>query len=375
VSIKPRYLGRIGRTARRLLGILGFGPHLLRAMSFTRKLDVLIVPGTGILDDFCSGPLGIPLDVFLWCLAARLTRTPVWFVSIGAGPIAHPLSRWLMVSAARMAQYRSYRDVNSKEFLAQAGVDTDDDLVFPDIAFDLPRPDSVAAAGPTDSLTVGVGVMEYWGWQASSESSAIHGTYQDGLSRFCVWLLEKGHRIRLLSGDSSDHRAIQALKTLIEVRLGDPTLMPNVLAEPARDLADVMTQMAATDVVVATRFHNVVCALKMGKPTLSLSYAEKNAALLEDAGLGGYVQHVEGFDIEELKVRFEQIAAERATLARSIAAFSALAKKRLQRQEELLAARLHGYQPDGGATAGSPAGYRGNGAAACRTPARASKGL
>ncbi|HEY7669695.1 MAG TPA: polysaccharide pyruvyl transferase family protein [Hyphomicrobium sp.] len=335
-------LRHAGRFARRLLRVLGAGPSLVRAMAQTRRLDALIIPGTGILDDFCSGPLGVPLDVFVWCLAARLTRTPIWFASIGAGPILHPLSRWLMVAAAKLAQYRSYRDASSKSFLSRAGVDTFGDLVFPDLAFDLPRPDANARP-PEEPLTVGVGVMEYWGWRDSADfSSAIHGSYQDRLSRFCVWLLERGYRVRLLPGDDMDHRAIRALRVLLEVRLSDPSLVHNVIAEPAHDLADVMTQMARTDVIVATRYHSLVCALKMGKPTLSLSYAEKNAALLEDAGLDRYVEHVEGFEVERLKGRFEELVAERATLAQSIAAFGALTKKRLQHQEELLRARLRG---------------------------------
>jgi len=335
----------VGTALRRLRSVLLAIPNFFYALARLRRLDVMIVPGTGILDDFCSGPLGIPLDVFIWCLAARITRTPVWFVSIGAGPITHPLSHRLMVWAAKLAQYRSYRDTNSKLFLTGAGVDTQRDLVFPDIAFHLPRPEATPARPADAPLTVGVGVMAYWGWKESTESSAIHGTYQDSLSRFCAWLLEKGYRVRLLSGDDMDDRAIRSLKSLLEVRLSDPSLISNVLAEPAHDLAGVMAQMAGTDVVVATRYHNVVCALKMGKPTMSLSYAEKNAALLEDAGLGSYVDHVEGFDIEGLKARFEELVAERTTLVQSIAAFGALAKKRLQNQEELLRARFHGPPP------------------------------
>ncbi len=346
IAISPSYLSGASRFIKRLLVLVGIGGNLLRALAFTHRVDALIIPGTGILDDFCSGPLGIPLEVFTWCLAARLMRTPIWFISIGAGPILHPLSHRFMVWAAALAQYRSYRDTNSKAFLTKAGVDTQGDMIFPDIAFQLPRPDPIPVRFSSEQLTVGIGVMEYWGWKDSSDSSAaIHGTYQDSLSRFCVWLLEKGHRIRLLPGDDTDDRAIRSLRSLLEVRLGDPSLMRNVTAEPAHDLADVMTQMAATDVVVATRFHNIVCALKMGKPTLSLSYAEKNAALLEDAGFGGYAQNVEDFDIEQLKEQLEQLIADRATLANSIAAFSALTRKRLQQQEELLQTRLRGLPP------------------------------
>ena len=380
VAMKAPDVG--GSTAlRRLRSVLLAVPHFFHALFRLWRLDVLIVPGTGILDDFRSGPLGIPLDLFTWCLAARLTQTPVWFVSIGAGPITHPLSRWLMVRAAKLAQFRSYRDTNSKLFLTRAGVDTGSDLVVPDLAFQLPRPDSVPMRAPEEPFTVGIGVMAYWGWNDSVESSSIHGSYQDRLSRFCAWLLEKGHRIRLLSGDDMDHAAIRSLTALVEVRLSDPSLIGSVLAEPAHTLADVMAQIAGTDVVVATRYHSIVCALKMGKPTISLSYAEKNAALLEDAALGSYVDHVEDFDIERLKARFEELVAERATLVPSIAAFGALTKKRLQNQEELLRAGLHGHLPEtyfalGGKGAGSAGRYPGRAdSASCRTSMRARKGF
>jgi polysaccharide pyruvyl transferase WcaK-like protein len=364
---------------RRVRSVLMALPNFFNALVGLWRLDVLIIPGTGILDDFGCGPLGIPLDVFLWCLAARVTRTPVWFVSIGAGPITNPLSRRLMVWAAKLAQYRSYRDTNSKLFLTNLGVDTQRDLVFPDIAFDLPRPETVPPRPDGEQLTVGIGVMAYWGWRESSESSAIHGIYLDSLSRFCAWLLESGHRLRLLAGDDADERAIRSLKSLIEVRLSDPSLIRSVMAVRTQTLTDVMVQMAGTDVVLATRFHNVVCALKMGKPTMSLSYAEKNAALMEDAGLGSYVDHVEGLDLEGLKAHFKRLVAERGTLVQSIAAFSALTKKRLQHQEELLRAGLLGTPleaawstPAAGSTTRFTAAVA---SASCRTPMRARKGL
>ena len=47
-----------------------------------------------------------------------------------------------------------------------------------------------------------------------------------------------------------------------------------------------MAQMAAVDTVVATRYHNVICALKLCKPTLSVGYAAKNDAADGGMGLG-----------------------------------------------------------------------------------------
>ena len=337
IAIRPFNVNHGGRLGRGILALLAAVPHLIRAILHTRKLDAVIVPGTGILDDFCCGPSGLPFDIFLWALAARLTRTPFWLVSIGAGPIVHPYSRRLMIWAAKLARYRSYRDAGSKLFLGEAGVDTRNDMVVPDLAFDLGRPDPIPASKP---VTVGIGVMNYWGWSSPERGSAIHGRYQYRLSQFCVWLLEQGYRIRLLPGDDADNTAIRSLETLLRMQLNNPDLMHNVVAEPAHDLSDVMAQMAATELVVATRFHNIVCALKMGKPTLSLSYAEKNAELLNDAGLGDFMQDVESLDVDNLKLQFASLVGEREALATRIAAFLALTKARLAHLEQLLHARL-----------------------------------
>lgn len=341
IAMSPRWLYRSGRLGKLLIKAPGKALNLLRAIKHTRKLDVLVVPGTGILDDYCSGPLAIPVDVFVWCLAARITRTPVWFASIGAGPIVNPVSRWLMVQAAKMADYRSYRDFDSKVFLQNAGVDTSRDCVFPDLAFGLAFPRPQARSGLSGPPTVAIGVMNYRGWHnARADSDATFGTYQERLCQFCLWLIDKGYRVRLLPGDEVDGVAVNALKWALAARLPEAKWEEAVIVEPAHNLAEVLAQMAQSDAVVASRFHNVVCALKAGRPTLSLCYAPKNAALLSEAGLGNYVHDVEEFEIERLKEQLVRLMDERETLARSIAAFNALTSKRLRFQEQLLQGRL-----------------------------------
>ena len=137
-------LGSASRTLRLMDKLLLSVPHrlvnLVRAFWHVRRLHVMIIPGTGILDDFATGPFGAPYALFRWCLAARLCGTRIGFVSIGAGPIHHPLSRWFMKSALRMAHYRSYRDRISRDFMQSIGFDASCDPVYPDIAIKLPSP-------------------------------------------------------------------------------------------------------------------------------------------------------------------------------------------------------------------------------------------
>ena len=61
---------------------------------------------------------------------------------------------------------------------------------------------------------------------------------------------------------------------------------------------DLLDQIGRTDAVIATRYHNVVGALMMARPTVSIGYAEKNKEVMDDVGLGTYCHHVENFSSE-----------------------------------------------------------------------------
>lgn len=99
---------------------VGFGAAFLLA----RRLDLIIVPGTGILDDFNENPFGWPFTMLRWSLAAKLAGTRLAFVSIGAGPVRHPLSRFFIRQASSLSPFRSYRDQVSHDFMKGLGVDS-----------------------------------------------------------------------------------------------------------------------------------------------------------------------------------------------------------------------------------------------------------
>ena len=298
--------GLSGRLNRLFLKIPGKLADFVRAFRHIRQADVMIFPGTGILDDFGERPAGMPYDILKWCLAARLAGTRVAFVSIGAGPIRNRLSRFLMVSAARLAHYRSYRDPQSRQFMESAGFDTRSDAIYPDLAFGLPAPVPVPRK-VSEALRVGVGVMAYRGWYGFAEGGqSIFSRYIGKLAIFVVHLLDSGHDVRLLTGDDEDSIAVDAVMAAVRSQRPDSRLAHRQV----HSLGDVMEQMAHTDVVVATRFHNIVCALKMRRPTISLGYASKNDVLMDQMGLGEYCQSVETLDVDRLIAQFSQLAAD-----------------------------------------------------------------
>jgi polysaccharide pyruvyl transferase WcaK-like protein len=314
---------------------------LIHGVRHLRKLDALIIPGTGILDDFCTGPRGMPYWLFRWSLLARLTGTRVAFVSIGAGPIHHPLSRWLMKKAAGMASYRSYRDRYSLGYMRDIGSNVVADRVFPDIAFALPEPLGVrepSAAG--EPITVAVGIMYYNGWRGGEDGRQIYKDYLDKMKRFIDWLLQNGHGVRIIMGDGVDLETFEFFTATTEV-----SSKRRLTGTPAQTLHDVMTQIAETDVVVATRYHNVVCALKLGRPTLSIGYATKNDELMAEMGLGEFCQHIERLDVDMLITQFCKLADGRKFYESRIRDTVARCKDRLREQENFL---FSSYMREGG---------------------------
>src|SRR4030095_10077047 len=58
-------------------------------------------------------------------------------------------------------------------------------------------------------------------------------------------------------------------------------------------LPELTEEMMHAEVVIPSRFHNLVCALRLARPTVSAGYAEKNHHLMEALGLGAYSQPME----------------------------------------------------------------------------------
>jgi polysaccharide pyruvyl transferase WcaK-like protein len=340
LGMPPPKDGLLRTLDRLLLTLPRRTASLVHAVRRARRLDALVIPGTGILDDFGGSPFGMPLALLAWCLAARLSGAWVAFVSIGAGPIHNPISRWLMRSAVALADYRSYRDTVSKEFMQSIGFDARDDAVYPDIAFKLPAPPVSRRPSQHGRPVVGVGVMTYFGWRNdATRGAATYQTYLAKITSFVLWLLDRGCAVRVLMGDTNDQRAVDDL--LANVATARPALPDDrFVFEPISSLHDLMRQIAETDVVVATRYHNVVCALKLGKPTVSIGYADKNDVLMAEMGLGGFCQHIERLSLDRLMEQFDQLLAQRARYERGIGEANLACQRRLEHQDRFLAARL-----------------------------------
>lgn len=327
------------RTASRAGAIAGKGLGKLvdavRTAAWVRRHDVVIVPGMGVLEATLPlRPWGFPYSLFLLCASGRLLRSRVALVGVGAAPIGNRPTRTLVRWSARLAAYRSYRDAMSRDAMRSMGVDTARDEVYPDLAFALPTPPASAPSDPPGRPgQVCVGVMDFHGGNDDrARAEEIHRRYLDGATRFVRALVEDGRPVRLLTGDACDAPVVAAILDAVD--------SPLVTAAEATSLADLMKEMAAADTVVATRYHNLVCALKVGTPTLALSYAAKSDALMDRMGLGAYCHPAGEVDADRLLEQFRALEQRSAELRRTLAERNLAAARQLEDQFTALTAAL-----------------------------------
>jgi polysaccharide pyruvyl transferase WcaK-like protein len=300
------YSSPLARFGRKLF--VGIPRELYRWLKSVKTLwgaDALIVPGTGLLTDAYTLFDWGPYDMFRWSVAAKLCRCKLLFVSVGAGPIYSCAGRFFVKAALSLADFRSYRDESTRQHLKGIGFRAGGDPVYPDLAFSLPE-DMVPRCRNSKGRgqVVGIGFMEYaWKYSAGKPSSAVYSTYLETLAEFVKWLLDHDYRVRLLIGDLADIPVTREFRSLLKDRLATQE-EEKIIDEPIVSVDDLLKQLAETDLVVATRFHNVLLSLLLNKPVLAISFHHKCSSLMSQMGLLEYCQDINRLSADRLIEQF-----------------------------------------------------------------------
>jgi len=327
-----KYEQRASGAAAVALKVLGKGIDTVRTASWVRHHDVVIVPGAGVLEaSLPLWPWGMPYAMFLLSASGRIFGTKVALAGVGAGAINKRATRWLSNSAARLAYYRSYRDAGAREAMRQRGIDTTRDHVYVDLAFALPAQQDE----PGDPNLVGVGVMEYRGSNDErGRSDEIYSSYVEAMKQFVRWLVDNGRRVQLFVGDTNGSDDTVVEEILADLRESRPGLDPSrIIAKPTLSFADVMREMSSCGSVVAIRYHNLVAALRLSKPTISVSYSPKHDVLMAEFGLSGFSQPVNTLDVDRLVGQFTELDRRSEQLRQTM-------KERNAANEQLLDAQF-----------------------------------
>jgi polysaccharide pyruvyl transferase WcaK-like protein len=289
---------------------------IVRVWRWVRGHDVVIVPGAGVLESTTpTRPWARHMSLFVLAISARLTRTPLALVGVGASPAHGAISRWEVTTAVRLATYRAFRDEISRDAMRGMGARVDDIPVHGDVFFTETAP----SRRPSEQPTVGIGVMNYVGSQADlHRADELHAVYVDAVRALTSQLVGEGWHVRLFIGDPEDQEVLEAV--MAAVRDEQPERAGALRQCAADSLVDLMEGLADVHLVVASRYHNVLCALRLGIPTLSISYGAKSDVVMQSMGLSEFCQAADGIDAGRLVAQFHDLAERREELMPGIAA-------------------------------------------------------
>jgi len=280
----------------------------VRAFKKLRGTHALIIPGTGLLTDAYGLSGWGPYGVFKWSLMAKLRRCKVLYVSVGVGPVDRRLGRFFVRSALALADYKSYRDTSSLNWVRTIGARVKHDRVYPDLVFSLPEtlmPQSPEHVGRR--RVVGVGLMLYAGtYSVANPRADTYKSYLETLAVFVEWLLSNNYDVRLLFGDDADAPVVEEFIVLLR-RRSETFDETRILYHPITTLDEFFEQLAAIDIAVVTRFHNVLLSLLFNKPVIAISFHHKCTSLMNSMGLAEYVHDINQMNVKLLIKQFERL--------------------------------------------------------------------
>lgn len=288
----------------------------LAAIPLLRRAGHVIVPGAGVLEEnLGGGAWGLPWALAATVVAARAVRADVHLVAVGADEPSDPLTRLFFRLAARLATTRSFRDERSRESVRQLGVDTHRDPVVPDLAFARPQGRHVLASS-SGRRRIALGVQAWHGHQDDSRADDLaHDAYVDAIGRLGARLLEQGDDVILLVGDAVDATVFEPILRVVAEH-GHPR--GSVETHTSTTFDDLVRVMAGCDVVIGSRFHNLIGAVVAGRPLISLGYADKHRDLMEELGLGPWAHDIDDVDVSAVVDEVRQAHQSQEQLGRRL---------------------------------------------------------
>ena len=284
--------------------------HVRAAARAVRRLDCMVIPGGGTLDDLWGGPWGQPWALFKWSLLSRFYGVPFLFVSIGKSSLEQPLSRFFVRIALRLAKYRSYRDPDTK-IAVQTLIDARKDPVYPDLAFSYPCPavETSHRNGSGDSrLVIGVSPIAYCDprvWPLKDERR--YTAYVSQLAEVVRWLIKEGHRVLLFTTDGPDAKTLEDIRSRISGTATDDEAIQTLTDCMEQGPDSLLRGISCADLTIASRLHGIILSHLNTTPVLALSFDPKVASHMNAVGQQDYCLNIDHLKLDIIIERFNTL--------------------------------------------------------------------
>ena len=318
-----RCLKAIYSFARRVYGEI---IHCAGAYRFLRTKDLLIVSGGGQLDEEWGGPWGHPFALFKWAVLARMARVPYAMASVGACKINSTTSRCFLSAALRMAQYRSFRDKNSRELAESLLPRAARDPIVPDLAFSLPILQLPSPPALRSSLNrrpvVAIGPIAYakpGAWPF--EDRLLYDRYLQQMALVISHLLRHDYFLVLVWSSLGDDESVipELLGRLDQAsteRLARQMHIPRIKAQK-----DLVSSLRNVDFLIASRLHSAILGFVTRKPTVAISFDPKVDWVMEDLGQSECLLHIRDFTAEDVIQALHRIELRRDLIEEQISSY------------------------------------------------------
>lgn len=317
--------GRLGSLLGRLSDPLRYLRHVMSARA-------VIVPGMGVIEgELGEYPAGMPLLLYSISMVCRLTRTPFALVGVGASPLRNRYSRWMCSRACRGAQYRTFRDEYSLRSAVHSGCGLPTDTVTADVAFAI-------APSSTSSMStggIGVGLMRFFGRYPAADAARRAETgelYLQRMKVLCRGLASRNRSVRIFAGDDSD--VAPARSTADELKTAEGLDVTFVEADTYESIAG---RMAHLDVVIASRYHNLVAAVAAERPIIPLRYAEKGVELARRVGMDDCAPDLDDWNPAEVLDVIDSVLDKSESSSAAVAAAASRMRKTVSDELALIA--------------------------------------
>ena len=238
------------------------------------RADRVVLGGGGILKD--EG-WGMPVELFITSLLARLSRTPIRMLAVGVGPFYTRLGRMLVAAVARMCEVRSVRDPDSAGELARLGIRGVE--VAADPIFSLLPVVRSAARVPDAEPTALISVRP-WFHMGESDGESRRDRLRSAIRDAAQLLVERGYAVEFIGmhwpRDRQEAEAIvSGLPANDRIRVRDARVTWSSLVEAC----------ASASLVIGMRYHALAAAAMVGRPAVAVAYEPKVESLANSLGL------------------------------------------------------------------------------------------
>ena len=319
--------------------------HMIDGYRFLRSQQVLIVSGGGQFDEEWGGAWGHPYALLKWAILAKFARIPFVIASVGVGKVNSATARFFLALTLRLARYRSYREVHSRNVAANWYSGASKDRVVPDLAFSLP-PALMPPSSGIRSLAEGRPIVAvspiayarpgYW----PSHDQALYDRYRNQMARVLLQLARRGYFLVVTWSSAGDDRHVisEILSCLDEEE--DRTVRQQMFSPPISSWRELAAILEDADFLIASRLHSMILGFMTKTPTIAISYDPKTDWVMQDLSQTDYLLQIQNFEADEVLSALDRLSVCHETVVEQIVCYRDRISPELMSQFNTLAGFL-----------------------------------